>query len=235
MIDSISPSRPAGQDNGRADSGYAAARRAMVNSQLRTSDVNTPAIMRIMDSVPRENFVPETKRASAYIDRAIAIGPDRMLNPPVTHGLMLERAALKADDTVLIIGAGTGYLAALAAPQVAQLVALEEDAALFAALKDNMTDTANVRAEHGALASGYASGGPYSVIIIDGAVEDMPPVIAGQLAENGRIICGIWDNGVARLAEGRSSGGKSISLNSYVDADVAQLSAFAKPAEYRFS
>ncbi len=230
MIDSLSRSQPSRQNDGFAD-----ARRAMVNSQLRTSDVNTPAIIQVMDSVPREEYVPESKRSFAYIDRAVQIATDRVLNPPVTHGLMLERAAARADDNVLIIGANTGYLAALLAPYTASVTALEEDDDLFSTLNNIMKDSAKVTAVKGNLADGHKGNAPYSLILIDGAVDHIPAAITKQLSENGRIICGVSDNGVMRLAEGRVSSDGTVNLNSYADADIAQLTAFTKAAEYRFA
>lgn len=234
MMDSQATTESAA-DNKAPTGNFADARRAMVNSQLRTSNVNTPAIMRIMDKVPREQFIPENKVAFAYIDRAVALTADRVLNPPVTHGLMLERAAIKASDNVLIIGAGTGYLATLVAPLANIVTALEHDGTLFAALQSNMDSHAKVTAVHADLTTGYKASAPYSLILIDGAVEHIPPAIAAQLADTGRIICGVSDNGVMRLAEGRKSADGNIGLNNYADADVAPLAAFAKAAEYRFA
>jgi len=235
MIDSMTHSPSQDGHIGSSHDAYAASRRAMVNSQLRTSDVNTPLIISTMDTVSREIYVPENKRDFAYIDRAIALTGQRMLNPPVTHGLMLERAAIKPDDNVMIVGAATGYLAALVAPHVASLVAVEEETALFDALQQNLAGQSNIMVEKGDLTSGFGKSAPYSLIIIDGAVETIPTAIARQLADNGRLICGIWDNGVSRLAQGSRSGKNDVILHSYADADVAQLAGFAKSSEYRFS
>lgn len=233
MTDNLAPAQPAA-DNSAPMNNFANARRAMVNSQLRTSDVNTPSIIRIMDKVPREKFIAENKAAFAYIDRAISLSADRVLNPPVTHGLMLERAAIKETDNVLIIGAGTGYLAHLVAPLANIVTALEHDGALFAALQSNLEGNGKVTAVQADLTTGYKAAAPYSLILIDGAVDHIPPAIAAQLADTGRIICGVSDNGVMRLAEGRKSAGGDIGLNNYADADVAPLAAFAKAAEYHF-
>lgn len=234
MTDSLAPIETTANNKQESDN-FAAARRAMVNSQLRTSNVNTPSIIRIMNIVPREDYIPANKSAFAYIDRAIALSAQRVLNPPVTHGLMLERAAITDADNVLIIAAGTGYLAALAAGLAKTVTALEHDDALYTALQNNMGSHANTAVVQADLTAGYKANAPYSIILIDGAVDYIPPAIAAQLADNGRIICGVDDNGVMRLAEGRKSSDGNIGLYYYADADVTPLAAFAKAAEYRFA
>src|SRR3990167_11012177 len=120
------------------------ARRAMIDSQLRVSGVNSPAILNAFNAVPREDFVPAERRAVAYIDRAVPLGGGRSLSPALTYGQMLEAAQTGREDNVLVISPN-GYLAALAAP-----------------LADSVTRAAS-------LAS--AQGGPYSLILIDGAAE----------------------------------------------------------------
>lgn len=208
------------------------ARRAMIDSQLRVSGVNDPAVLAAMDAVPREDFVPAERRAVAYADRAIPLGNGRVLAPALTHGQMLVEARPAADDKVLVIGGGTGYLAAVVAPLVGSVTVVESDAALAGA--------APARAGTwvaGPLAKGAAKGAPYSLILIDGAVEQLPADLAKQLADDGRVVTGLLENGVTRLAAGRKVSGTtggSIALFALSEADFAPLGEFAAPRKWSF-
>ena len=108
---------------------HAAARRAMIDSQLRTSGVNQPWVLNAMASVAREQFVPDAMRDAAYIDRAITLADGRQLASPLVHGRMLAEAAPTQDDKALLVGDGKGYLAALLRPLVGSLDAVAPDAA----------------------------------------------------------------------------------------------------------
>jgi len=101
-------------------------RKAMVVSQLRTSDVNDPRVIAAMSDVRREDFVPAAHRAVAYSDRGVSIGSERALNSPLSTGLLLNAAALTKEDDVLLIGAATGYTASILAILAASVVAIEQ-------------------------------------------------------------------------------------------------------------
>lgn len=212
---------------------FAAMRRAMVESQLRPTDVNDPVVIAAMALVPREDFVAPDQRAFAYIDRALPVAPGRVLNPALATGLLLNRAGLRSDDRVLLIGAGTGYAAAVLAGIVREVVALEDDAALAARAADLLAGARNVSVVEGPLAKGHGAKAPYSLIVIDGAVEQLPDPLVDQLAEDGRLVCGLVESGVTRLAIGRKSGG-AFALLPFTDSDIAPLAAFAKPKGYQF-
>ena len=104
--------------------GEAAARKAMIDSQLRTSGVNAPFVLARMAAVPREDFVPASARGIAYIDRAIALGGNRYLAAPVVHGMMLQEARPSAADTALLVDGGSGYMAELLRPLTGSLEVL---------------------------------------------------------------------------------------------------------------
>lgn len=213
---------------------FTAMRRVMVESQLRPSDVNDPVVIGAMAVTPREDFVPDARQATCYMDRAVPLGTaGRMLNPPLAAGLMLDRAQLRSDDNVLIVGAGTGYLAALLSPLVASVVALEEDKTLAAAAKTNLKDYQNIGVVTGDLGKGHAKKGPYSLIFIDGAAEILPEALTKQLTENGRLLTGLVEDGVTRVALGNNRGGV-FGIVSFADSDVTPLPHFAAPKKYEF-
>ena len=205
-------------------------RRQMVDSQLRTSGVNVPWIIAAMGALPREIFVNADQGSTVYSDRPTPLGSGRMLNPALVAGQMLQAAAPTQNDAALLIGAGTGYLAALLRPRVATLVAVEADSSLAAVMRSNAPDMTIVE---GALPDGAAQGAPYSLVIIDGAIAQLPDAIIDQMAEGGRIVCGVMDGTVGRLASGIKQGGQVV-LRSFIDMDVAPLPGFARSAEFVF-
>jgi protein-L-isoaspartate(D-aspartate) O-methyltransferase len=208
-------------------------RRAMVASQLRTTAVSDPRIVAAMELVPREDFVPADRRALAYIDVQLPLGAGRALNPPMATGRLLNEAALQPTDRVLLIGAAGGYTAALLGTLVAHVTAVESDPALAASAKVALAPLTNVTVVQGSLIEGAADGAPFDVLIIDGAVEALPPALSDKVLEFGRVVSGIIENGVTRLTRGTKIGGH-IRLVSFADADCAILPGFGMPKGFAF-
>jgi protein-L-isoaspartate(D-aspartate) O-methyltransferase len=210
-----------------------AMRHAMVASQLRTNAVSDQRIVAAMARVPREAFVPEDVQAIAYRDTALPAGDGRTINPPIATGRLLTEAYLLATDRVLLIGAAGGYTAAVLAEVVASVVAVEEDVTLVARARAALAGLASVELVAGPLGEGHAAGGPYDVLVIDGAVEAVPEGLVAQVRPGGRIVSGIVDRGVTRLASGRRTDG-GFGLAAFVDSDCVVLPGFAKPQGFRF-
>ncbi|MBU6266860.1 MAG: protein-L-isoaspartate O-methyltransferase [Sphingomonadales bacterium] len=181
----------------------------MIDSQLRTSGVNEPWVLAAMAAVPREDFVPEAARGAAYIDRAIPLGNGRSLAAPLVHGRMLVEAAPTPADNALLVGDGAGYLAALLRPLVGSLDAVDPADA------------------------GTASGGSYSLIVIDGAAEILPEALCARLADDGRLVTGSVLRGVTRLSVGRKAAGQ-IALLPLAEIGIPVLSELAAPKRWSF-
>lgn len=188
----------------------ASARRAMIDSQLRTSGVNEPWVLSAMAGVAREDFVPEAMKAAAYIDRAIPLGNGRALAAPLFHGKLLAEARPAPADRALLVGDGKGYLAALLAPLVGSLDSLDPSEA-----------------------AAKRKAGGYSLIVVDGAAEELPAALIAQLADDGRVVSGIADNGVTRLAVGRKSG-EALALLPVCDIGIPILAELAAPKHWSF-
>lgn len=212
---------------------FVAMRHAMVVSQLRTSAVNDPRVIAAMGEVPRENFVPAAQRAFAYRDAQLPLNGARMMNTPLATGRLLVAAEIRSTDHVLLIGAAGGYTAALIARLAKSVVALEEDSALVAMAVGGIMGTQVVTAS-GPLNQGWADSAPYDLIVIDGAVETVPEAIVEQLAPGGRLVTGVVDRGVTRLAVGRRTGG-GFGLVDFVDMECAVLPGFARPKTFQFA
>lgn len=204
-------------------------RRNMVDSQLRTDGVNTPWIIAAMLATPREDFVAGANSA-VYMDRSFPLGGGRMLNPPLAAGQMLMVAEPKTTDRVLLIGAGTGYLAALLNCRVTSLVAVEETAELADAFAANLPDIQLLRSAHNA---GAPDNALFDLIIIDGAIEELPQTIVKQLADGGRIVTGITDGPVSRLATGVKRG-SHLAIRTVADMEIAALPGFTRAKEFVF-
>jgi protein-L-isoaspartate(D-aspartate) O-methyltransferase len=193
-----------------ASAGFETSRRAMIDSQLRTSGVNEPFVLAAMMRVPREDFVPEAARAAAYIDRAVPLGGGRFLAAPLVHGRMLTEAAPAAGDKALLVSSGNGYLEALLRPLVGSL---------------DVVDAANAAAK--------GKKGAYSLIVIDGAIEHLPDALAAQLADDGRLVTGLVERGVTRLAAGQKAGG-TVALLTLAELGIPVLPEFAAPKRWSF-
>jgi protein-L-isoaspartate(D-aspartate) O-methyltransferase len=207
-------------------------RRSMVASQLRTTGVNDPRVVAAMGEVARERFVPAERSALAYADALVPLANGRALNPPMALGRLLTEAQLQGHERALVIGAGTGYSAAVLARLAGSVTALEEDEALAAAAREALAGT-GVALVQGPLAQGWPAGAPYDVILLDGAVEYVPDAIVGQAADKGRIALALLDRGVTRLALGRVVAG-AFGLSTFADAAAAILPGFEKPRGFTF-
>lgn len=211
--------------------GHQAARAAMVASQLRTSGVSDSRVVAAMAAVAREDFLPESQRIFAYRDRSLPLGNGRMQNPPLATGLLMTEARIEAGEKVLVVGAAGGYAAALAARVGAKVTMVEEDADLAALARTALGDS--VTLVEGPLTGGAPADAPYDLLLIDGAVEQIPDALADQVREGGRVVTGLSDRGVTRIASGvRTASG--VGLASVVDIECAVLPGFAKPRGFQF-
>ena len=206
-------------------------RHAMVVSQLRTTGVSDARVVSVMGSIPREAFVPADKASLAYLDIAIPLGDRRALNAPMVVGRLLTEAQVQPGDKVLLIGAATGYSAALLVALGADVVAVEQSEALVA--QGKAAAPATVKWVNGALAAGSAADAPYDIVMVDGAVEQIPPAIIDQMADGGRLVGAMVDRGVTRLVKGVRAG-RGFGTKAFADADTVILPGFSKPATFSF-
>lgn len=188
----------------------------MIDSQLRPTGVNNRTVLRRLAEVPREDFVPEKARGIAYMDRAVPLEPGpagepRFLAAPLFHGLMLQEAEPGPADHALVVDGGSGYLAEVLRPLVGSLEVVSPEQAV----------------------RGEAHSAPFSLILIDGALEHLPGPLAALLAKDGRALTGIVTEGVTRLAIGRRAG-ETIALLPLAEMGIPVLAQFAKPKAWSF-
>ncbi|MGA1797731.1 protein-L-isoaspartate O-methyltransferase [Sphingomonas sp. 4RDLI-65] len=218
---------------GTPASAFATMRHAMVASQLRTNAVNDQRVVAAMACVPREEFLPVEVRSIAYRDTAIPLGGGRYANLPMATGRLLTEAYLTATDRVLLIGAATGYTAAVLAEIVGSVVAVESDPALLATARTALAGVANVALVEGPMQDGHAASAPYDVLIVDGAIESIPDALVAQISPGGRVVAGIAERGLTRLASGRKTDG-GFALAAFVDVECVALPGFDAPKPFKF-
>lgn len=222
------------------DIDFSEKREKMVDGQLRTTDVTSAAVLAAMLTVPREAFVPAARHNLAYIDEDILLSGGRgkgarYLMQPSPFAKLVQLAEIQPDDTVLDVGAATGYSAAVLSRLAKSVVALENDKSLAdhaeSALSEQGCD--NVSLVRGPLAAGYSAGAPYDVIFLDGCVEKIPDGLVDQLREGGRLVAveGTGNAGVARLylkSNGVVSGRRAF------NAAVKPLPGFERESAFEF-
>lgn len=189
---------------------FAAARKAMLDSQLRTSGVNDPMVLRRMAAVAREDYVPPEARGYCYMDRAIVLPDGGVLAQPVSHGKLLTLAAPRAGESALVVDNSGGYLAALVEPLVGKLAVVSP-----------------------AEAAESRKRGPFDLILVDGAIEALPASLGKKLAESGRVVTGLVREGVTSLATGRRAG-KEVAFRTVEDVALPRLAAFDVPKGWAF-
>lgn len=218
---------------------FAAARRMMVDGQVRTADVTDPRLLAAMLDLPRERFFPDEKVPLAYLDLDVAVGegngPVRRLLKPMVLAKLLQIAGIAATDRVLDVGCATGYSTALLSRLAASVVGLEEDAMLARSAAEGMARAGltNASIVTGPLAGGAAQKGPYDLIVLEGSTEIVPTALFEQLSEGGRLVCVLGRGQAGKAMLYRRADG-DLSGRAVFDAAAAPLPGFAKPAEFVF-
>ena len=188
------------------------ARKAMIDSQLRTSGVNEEFVLGRMNAVAREDYLPEDKAAIAYIDRSIALEAGAHLASPLFYGKLLLEAAPGKNDRTLVVEGGTEYLTDLVRPLVSDLETVSANDA----------------------AKGAIPKGSYDLILVDGAIEQLPDALADALIEGGLIVSGLVVRQVTRLASGRKIAGE-VALSVVEDLGIPVLYVFDQPKSWTFT
>ncbi|MEO9337069.1 protein-L-isoaspartate O-methyltransferase [Mesorhizobium sp. SB112] len=220
---------------------FAERRVKMVDGQVRTTDVTNSSLIAAMLSVPREEFVDTQRVSLAYIDEDIQIAPatgdsgPRYLMEPSPFAKLVQLAEIKADDFVLDVGCGTGYSSAVLSRLATSVVALESNHELAERATRTLSELGfdNVAVIEGALPQGHAAEAPYDVILIGGAVGEVPEKLLEQLKEGGRLVAveGYGNAGVARVytkADGVVTGRRAF------NAAIKPLPGFERAAEFQF-
>jgi protein-L-isoaspartate(D-aspartate) O-methyltransferase len=214
---------------------FAAARRMMVDCQVRTSDVTDLRLIAAMLAVPRERFAPKASAELAYLDADLPVAAGRRLVKPMVLAKLLQAAEIAETDRVLIVGCATGYSAAVTEHLAGSVVALEQDPGLAQLAKDNLQalGASNTTVVTGPLVGGWPAAAPYDVILLDGAVEEVPAALLRQLKDGGRLLGVVGRPPVSKAVLFHATGGDASSRFVF-DATAPALPGFAKPPAFVF-
>lgn len=213
----------------------AAARRHMVDGQIRTADVTNPNLIAAMQAVPRELFAPPALATQAYSDGDLSLGRGRALLRPIVLGKLIQGADVRPGDRVLDVGCGTGYSAAVLAHMGAAVVALEEDADLAQRAEAVLAraGAGQVTVVRGPLTAGWPTAAPYDLILLDGAIELTPDALGRQLKPNGRLAAIFGRGPAAKAMIYRPIEGQLVGRPIF-DAAALLLPGFAAPPAFVF-
>jgi protein-L-isoaspartate(D-aspartate) O-methyltransferase len=218
---------------------FAAARRMMVDGQVRTADVTDPRLLAAMLDVPRERFFPEDKVSLAYLDLDVPVNgtglPVRRLLKPMVLAKLIQAAGLSETDHVLDVGCATGYSTAVLARLAGTVVGLEEEASLASQASAMLAaaGVSNAKVVTSALARGCSAEAPYDLILLEGATETVPTALLDQLKSGGRLACVLGRGQAGKAMIYRRTEG-DVSGRAVFDAAAPLLPGFAKPQEFVF-
>lgn len=220
---------------------FAQARQNMVVSQINPQSVTDTALLKALNEVPRERFVPAGQRDIAYMDKEVSLGisasdgRERRMMMPVIFAQLVDLAEIKPTDLVLVIGCATGYSAAIIAKLADSVVALEINEALASQANDTLMDLGidNAAVVSGPLSEGYESEAPYDVIFLDGSVSRIDDTLVSQLSEGGRLVA-ILSQGDAGKAHLVLKKGDVASDRIGFDANAPDLPGFQIPEVFNF-
>lgn len=214
---------------------FASARQLMVDGQVRPNKVYDARIIAAMRELPREAFLPEAQAALAYSDTAVPLGNGRAMLAPMAIARLVQAAMVQKGERALVIGAGAGYGASLLAACGAHVTALEDDAALIALARRVISHESGIKLVEGPLAEGWAKTAPYDVVLIEGAVDEVPEAIAAQVrAPSGRLVAIRTRNGRIGQAVVAEPAAGGLSYQAVFDCNAPAIPALRSAPSFVF-
>lgn len=216
---------------------FAEARKFMVDGQLRPNQVDDPRIVAALRDLPRERFAPPALAARVYADADVPLPGGRVMLKPLVLARLVQLAGAKRGDRALVLGAGTGFGAALLASLGVTVTAVESDPALLAIARTALAATVpvgSVTVVQGASELGHPDGAPYDLIVIEGGVAEVPAAVRDQLIEGGRAVAvGLAGGPPGRALLVRRTGATFTTVVAF-DAHAPMLPGFAAAPAFAF-
>lgn len=210
-------------------SDFAQARRQMVNSQIRPADVTDRALQDAMLAIPRERFLPRSLGGSAYADMEIDLGHGRRFMRPRDFAKLVQAVAVKPGDIVLDLACGRGYSTAILSRLCETVIGLESEAGFASKAEGALSDVEadNAVIVTGDLKAGAPDHGPFNVILVNGAVDEVPAAWLDQLADGGRLGVIVREGGVGR-ARVYTGNGSAVGSRVVFDSMTSLLPGFER-------
>ena len=216
---------------------FANSRKNMVDCQLRPNKVTDERVLDAFGSIPREQFVPRSQRAIAYVDEDLPLSGGRSMMEPMVLSRLVQALEVQAHHSVLVVGGSTGYATAIMACLVDSVISIETRAQLVQKSQETLVSCGldNAVAIKGRLTEGFAKEAPYHRILIEGSVETVPDTLLDQLSADG-MLAAIWRPadypvGVASIWTRAGSG---FARKPLFDAQVPLLDEFRAKREFIF-
>lgn len=218
------------------------ARFNMIEQQIRPWEVLDPAVLELLDRVKRDQFVPATHQALAYVDMELPLGQgaDQVMLAPRVQARMVQDLTLKPTDKVLEIGTGSGYTTALLASLAQRVVSLEIDESIARAARENLQKAGITNAEvrvADAAANNFAAcaaEGPFDAILFSGSIAEVPAGLLALLAPGGRLIAIVGHEPVMRASVVTRTGDAQFTTTQPWDTIVPRLRHFNEPSRFAF-
>jgi len=212
------------------------ARFNMIEQQIRPWDVLDTSVLALLSAVRREDFVPAAHKAQAFMDLEIPLGGGRFLLAPRVEARLVQDLSLSKRDTVLHIGAGTGYVTALLAHKAQRVIGLESDAALATAARAHLRNAAVNNAEIVQVdgSTGYPAQAPFDAILLTGSVAKVPQNLLDQLKTGGRLLAIVGDEPVMQAILYTRTSDNQFSRQALFDTVAARLAGFTEPSRFQF-
>jgi len=212
------------------------ARFNMIEQQIRPWDVLDPAVLALLAVVKREDFVPAAYRALAFVDTEVPLPEGQVMLAPRVEARLLQELKVQRHETVLEIGTGSGFMAALLAHRAQRVITMEDRPALVKFATENLrrAGVANVSVREADGRAGLAAEGPFDAIALSGSVANVPQVLLDQLKPGGRLIAIEGAEPVMRAVLYTRQSANSVSKVELFDTVAQRLDGFAEPTRFRF-
>ena len=216
---------------------FEAARKAMVESQIRANKVIDDTVIEAFATIPRESFVPKSMREIAYVDEDISLSGGRYVVEPMVMARLIQALELKASSSVLVVGTGSAYGAAILSKIVSSVIAIDSRAAMVQKAEQNLAnlEIGNVAVIKAKLQDGYVEESPFDAIFIEGAIEVVPDNLVSQLTPNGAIAA-VWRPSGSKIGAASlwSRNGDNVTRRELFNAQVPVLDEFKAKAGFVF-
>jgi protein-L-isoaspartate(D-aspartate) O-methyltransferase len=212
------------------------ARFNMIEQQIRPWKVLDHAVLDLLAVVKREDFVPAAYRDLAFVDTELPLGEGQAMLAPPVEARLLQDAQVQRHETVLEVGAGSGYTTALLAHRAQRVIALENRPALARLARENLqrAGIANAEVREADGRDGLAAEGPFDVIMLSGSVASVPQALLDQLKPGGRLVTIEGSEPAMRAVVYRRASATSITKTEMFDTVAPRLDGFDDATHFSF-